>query len=72
MVKIRAHSPRDFSQSGKFVVCSVHFAEKCFSRAIHMEGCGRRLIPGSVPTIWKIEPGKQYNSKRQHRKVSLV
>ena len=24
-----------------------------------MEGCRRRLIPGSVPTIWKIEPGKQ-------------
>ena len=62
----------NFNQSGKFVVCSVHFAEKCFSRAIHMEGCSRRLIPGSVPTIWKIEPGKQYNSKRQHRKVSLV
>ena len=36
-----------------------------------MEGCRRRLIPGSIPTILKIEPGKQ-SSKRQHRKVSLV
>ena len=49
----------------------VHFAEECFSRAFHMEGCRRRLIPGSVPTMLKIEPGKQ-SSKRQHRKVSLV
>ena len=29
-----------------------------------MEGCRRRLIPGSIPTILKIEPGKQ-SSKRQ-------
>ena len=36
-----------------------------------MEGCRRRLIPGSIPTIRKIEPGKQ-SSKRPHRKVSLV
>ena len=34
----------------------VHFAEECFSRASHMEGCRRRLIPGSIPTIRKIEP----------------
>ena len=33
--------------------------------------CRHRLIPGSIPTIRKIEPGKQ-SSKRQHRKVSLV
>ena len=51
-------------------VCSVHFAEECFSRAFHMEGCRRRLIPGSFPTIRKIEPRKQ-SSKQQHRKVSL-
>ena len=24
-----------------------------------MEGCRRRLTPDLVPTIWKIEPGKQ-------------
>ena len=49
----------------------VHFAEECFSRAFHMEGCRRRLIPGPFPTIRKIKPGKQ-SSKRQHREVSLV
>ena len=46
------------------------FRRGMFFRAFHMEGCRRRLIPGSIPTIRKIEPGKQ-SSKRQHRKVSL-
>ena len=64
----------NLNPSGKFVAgdcVQVHFAEECFSRAFHMEGCRRRLIPGSIPTIRKIKPGKQ-SSKRQHRKVSLV
>ena len=73
MVEIRAHSLRELKSERN--VCGgcvqVHFAEECFSRAFHMEGCRRRLIPGSIPTIRKIEPGKQ-SSKRQHRKVSLV
>ena len=73
MVEIRAHSPRELKSERK--VCGgcvqVDFAEECFSRAFHMEGCRRRLIPGSIPTIRKIEPGKQ-SSKRQHRKVNLV
>ena len=68
---VRTHRT-NFNPTGKFVVCSVHFAEECFSRPIHMEGCNRRLIPGSVPTLWKIKPEKPSNSKRQHRKVSLV
>ena len=41
----------NFNPTGRFFVCSVHFAEECFSRAIHMQGCSRRLIPGSVPTV---------------------
>ena len=75
MVEIRAHSPRELQSKRK--VCGgcvqVHFTEECFSRAFHMEGCRRRLIPGPFPTIRKIKPGKQ-SSKRQHRKpqVSLV
>ena len=47
------------------------FRRGMFFRAFHMEGCRRRLIPGSIPTIRKIEPGTQ-SSKRQHRKVSLI
>ena len=35
-----------------------------------MEGCRRQLIPGPIPTIRKIEPGKQF-FKRQRRKGSL-
>ena len=73
VVEIRAHSPCELKSERK--VCGgrvqVHFAEECFSRAFHMEGCRCQLIPGSIPTIRKIEPGKQ-SSKRQHRKVSLV
>ena len=49
-------------------VCGVF---RPFSRAFFMEGCRQRLIPGSIPTIWEIEPGKQ-SSKRQNRKVSRV
>ena len=73
MVEIRAHSTRELKSERK--VCGgcvqVHFAEECFSAAFHVEGCRCQLIPGSIPTIRKIEPGKQ-SSKRQHRKVSLV
>ena len=72
MIEIRAHSPRELNPSGKFVAgVSIHFPKECFSRTFHMEGCRCQFIPGSIPTTWKIEPGKQ-SSKRQHRKVSLV
>ena len=72
MVEIRAHSA-NLNLSGKFVAagCVHKFAEECFSRAFHTEGCRRQLIPGSIHTIWKIELGKQ-SSKQQHHKVSLV
>ena len=65
---VRTHRT-NLNPSGKFV--AGVFAEECFSRAFHMEGCRCQLIPGSIPTIRKIEPVKQ-SSKRQHRKVSLV
>ena len=63
----------NLNPSGTKFVAGVFspFRGECFSRASHMEGCRRRLIPGSITTILKIEPGKQ-SSKRQHRKVSLV
>ena len=73
MVEIRAHTLCELKSERK--VCGgcvqVHFAEECFSRAFHMEGCRGRLIPGSIPTIRKIKPRKK-SSKRQHRKVSVV
>ena len=63
----------NLNPSGKFVAGVVKsiLAEECFSRAFHMEGCRCRLVPSSIPTMRKIEPGK-HSSKRQHRKVSLV
>ena len=62
----------NLNPSGKFVAGVFSpFRGGMISRAFHMEGCRRRLIPGSSPTIRTIEPGKQ-SSKRQHRKVSLV
>ena len=45
---VRTHRA-NLNPSGKFV--ADVFAKECFSRAFHMEGCRRRLIPGSVPTI---------------------
>ena len=58
--EIRTHSPREFQSKRKVCGgCQVHFAEEYFSRAFHMEGCCRGLIPRSIPTILKIEPGKQ-------------
>ena len=59
MVEIRALTARTSTRAESLWWVSVLFAEECFSRAFHMEGCRRRLIPGSIPTIWKIEPGKQ-------------
>ena len=61
----------NLNPSGKFVAGVVKsiLAEECFSRAFHMEGCRCRLVPSSIPTMRKIEPGK-HSSKRQHRKVS--
>ena len=52
-------------------VCSSPFRGGMFFKSVSQEGCRRWLIPGSIPTIRKIEPGKQ-SSKRQHSKVSLV
>ena len=43
----------NFTAQGRFMVCSEHFDEKCFERIIHIEGSRRRLLPLSVPTVWK-------------------
>ena len=57
MIEIRAHSPCELKSERK--VCGgcvqVHFAVECFSSAFHMEGCRRRLIPGSIPTLYNTE-----------------
>ena len=51
----------------KFVICSVHFEENCFTRAFDPTQ-RRQLKPGSLPSIWrKEEPSTEKDSKRQRR-----
>jgi len=61
---------RNFNPEDRFVICSKHFEQSCFSRLHHEEGSLRRLLPGSIPTIWKTEDGEQINSARDRRMVS--
>lgn len=61
----------NFTPQGRFVICSDHFEDKCFERRMHVEGFRRRLLPASVPRLWKkssqtLEP----SSARSRRKVS--
>lgn len=60
----------NFNPEDRFVVCSVHFKEECFSRRIHQEGSRRLLLPESVPMIWI--KTKAQTSERDHRMVSSM
>lgn len=51
----------------KFVICSVHFEENCFTRAFDQTQ-RRQLKPGSLPSIWgRKEPSTERDSTRQSR-----
>ena len=51
----------------RFVICSVHFEERCFTRAFDRSQ-RRQIVPGSLPTIWKTEKRTQVQeSKRSQR-----
>ena len=60
----------NFSSLGDFAICSRHFEVSCVERPLHMPGSRRRLLPGSVPTIWTDREEKPISARR-HRKVSL-
>ena len=45
----------NFNPSSRFVICSTHFEDGCFSRAVHENGAQRRLLLGAIPTIWNWE-----------------
>lgn len=71
---IRQHR-KNFSPTGRFMVCSKHFKNDCFLRSSDSSSLRRQLIPGSVPCIWK--PAEERNIEiksartlRQERKVS--
>ncbi len=67
---VRLHRA-NFDTKAKFSICSVHFQEDCFERTLHVEGSQRRLLPRSVPTIWKINPLKP-SSARERRMVNTL
>jgi len=69
---IRIHRS-NFNPEDRFVVCSEHFEDTCFTRSLHIEGSRRVLQPGSVPTIWKkSSPSDHSASDRSRRQVSFT
>ena len=53
----------------KFVICSVHFEENCFTRSFDTTQ-RRQLKPGSLPSIWgRKEPSTERDSTRQSRTI---
>ena len=39
---------KDFNPTGRFVVCTEHFSDDCFSRSFHVKGAMKRLVNGAV------------------------
>jgi len=68
---VRTHSA-NFNPSGIFVVCSNHFTDECFQRALHIEGFKRTIIPLSVPTIWKKDPEKTFSARARRQVGDLI
>ena len=56
---------KNFSPTGQFGVCSLHFTRDCFTRAVHVRGTERRIKRGSVPTIWKSKSVPSSNGSRR-------
>ena len=65
---VRIQCENFFPQAqAKFVICSVHFKENCFTRAFDTTQ-RRQLKPGSLPSIWgRKEPSTERDSTRQSR-----
>ena len=60
---------KNFDPKGQFGICSIHFTNDCFTRAIHIKGTSRRLKGGAIPTIWKPKTTVSV-SERSHQRVS--
>lgn len=60
----------NFKPTGRFVVCSAHFENDCFTRSVHIPGMERHLRPRSIPTIFNKESEK--TSNRERRMVSIL
>jgi len=70
---VRLHRA-NFNPGAKFGICSKHFTQNCFVRTHHVEGHQRRLIKGSIPTIWGFEeqPNEATVSERSRRRVRSI
>ena len=63
----------------RFVICSAHFEEHCFTRAFDPTQ-RRQIKPGSLPSIWKGEepstdtdsPRQRHMKEKERQKVSLI
>ncbi|XP_031551836.1 THAP domain-containing protein 2-like [Actinia tenebrosa] len=67
---VRLHRA-NFNPPGRFVVCSLHFEEKVFARALHIEGMQRRLLPRATPTIWLPEQQQETSVSDRSRRHAL-
>jgi hypothetical protein len=69
---VRAHRA-NFNPQGKFGVCSYHFEIQCFQK-VFIQGftSRRRILEGSIPTVWKKSVRESSISDRSHRKVSVT
>ena len=44
---------KNFNPTGRFVVCSEHITDDCFSRFYHVGASMKRLVQGAIPSAWK-------------------
>ena len=68
MASIRENQEEEFNlkPGTKFVICSVHFKEHCFTRAFHPSQ-RRQVMHGALPSVWKKdELRKTCESERNH------
>lgn len=61
----------NFEPQGRYVVCSEHFTEDCFSRTVHDGRSMKRLVKEAVPTIWRANEKAPGSSVRDRRMVSI-
>ena len=66
---VRTHRA-NFEAKGVFVVCSEHFQEQCFERALHVQGFRRRLLP-EIAEI-KITRQKPNLSRKEHKALHVL
>ena len=64
---VRTHR-KNFAPEGRFMICSAHFEENCFTRAFYSD-FRRQIKHASVPTIWRkaMQKAGAQRSTRENR-----